>query len=85
MVSEIMHLAGVVVLGDFIPSLAFLDWGGYRRRMDSVHKVFDEFAETLIDEHVERGRVKKSEEADIVDVMLDMAESESREMQVSRV
>ncbi|XP_057819519.1 cytochrome P450 71AU50-like [Cryptomeria japonica] len=80
-----MHLAGVVVLGDFIPSLAFLDWGGHCHRMKAVHKVFDAFADKLIDEHVERKRRKKSEEPDIVVVMLDMAESENPEIDVSRI
>ncbi|GLJ45525.1 hypothetical protein SUGI_0958450 [Cryptomeria japonica] len=85
MVIEIMHLSGIVVLGDFIPSLAFLDWRGYRRRMQAAHKIFDVFADKLIDEHVERRRTKKSDDQDIVDVLLDMAESESSEIQVSRV
>ncbi|GLJ45519.1 hypothetical protein SUGI_0958360 [Cryptomeria japonica] len=85
MVDEIMHLAGVIVPGDFIPSLAFLDWGGYCRRMQAINKVFDEFAEKLIDEHSKRRRTKKSEEPDIVDVMLDMAEIGSAEIQLSRV
>ncbi|GLJ54974.1 hypothetical protein SUGI_1180280 [Cryptomeria japonica] len=85
MVAEIMHLTGVIVPGDFIPSLAFLDWGGYCRRMQAVNKVFDEFADELIDEHIERRRVKKSEKSDIVDVMLDMAEIGSAEIQVSRL
>ncbi|GLJ45526.1 hypothetical protein SUGI_0958470 [Cryptomeria japonica] len=85
MVTEIMHLSGIVVLGDFIPSLAFLDWRGYCRRMQAAHKIFDVFADKLIDEHVERRRTKKSDDQDIVDVMLDMAESESSEIQVSRV
>ncbi|GLJ15604.1 hypothetical protein SUGI_0256490 [Cryptomeria japonica] len=49
------------------------------------NKVFDEFADKLIDEHIERRRVKKSEKSDIVDVMLDMAEIGSAEIQVSRL
>ncbi|XP_059067781.1 cytochrome P450 750A1-like [Cryptomeria japonica] len=60
MLGEIMHLAGVVVLGDFIPSLTFLDWRGHRRRMKAVHKVFDAFAEKLIDEQSGEGRKKTS-------------------------
>ncbi|GLJ45517.1 hypothetical protein SUGI_0958320 [Cryptomeria japonica] len=53
--------------------------------MKAVHKVFDAFADKLIDEHVERKRRKKSEEPDIVVVMLDMAESENPEIDVSRI
>ncbi|GLJ45520.1 hypothetical protein SUGI_0958370 [Cryptomeria japonica] len=85
MIDEIFHLGGVFVLGDYIPSLAFLDWGGYCRRMQAAHKIYDEFADKLIDEHVERRRAKKSVSLDIVDVLLDMAESENSPIQVSRV
>ncbi|GLJ45530.1 hypothetical protein SUGI_0958510 [Cryptomeria japonica] len=85
MVAEIMHLSGVIVVGDFIPSLAFLDWRGYCRRMQDARKVFDEFFDKLINEHVERRRSKKSDDPDIVDVLLDMAESETAEIQVSRI
>ncbi|XP_057865163.2 cytochrome P450 71AU50-like [Cryptomeria japonica] len=51
--------------------------------MQPINKVFDEFADKLIDEHIERRRVKKSEKPDIVDVMLNMAEIGSAEIQVS--
>ncbi|XP_057819504.1 cytochrome P450 71AU50 [Cryptomeria japonica] len=85
MMDEIMHLGGVFVLGDYIPSLAFLDLGGFCRRMQAAHRIYDEFADKLIDEHVERRRAKKSESLDIVDVLLDMAESENSAIEVSRV
>ncbi|GLJ45523.1 hypothetical protein SUGI_0958430 [Cryptomeria japonica] len=85
LVTESMRLAGAFVLGDFIPFLAFLDWGGQCRRMQAVNKVFDAFAEQIIDEHVERRKTKKSEEPDIIDMMFDMAESENVEIQVSRM
>ncbi|XP_057819511.2 cytochrome P450 750A1-like [Cryptomeria japonica] len=77
MMDEIMHLGGVFVLGDYILSVAFLDLGGFCRRMQAVHKIYDEFADKLIDEHVDRRRAKKSESLDIVDVLLHMAESEN--------
>ncbi|GLJ45529.1 hypothetical protein SUGI_0958500 [Cryptomeria japonica] len=85
MMDEIMHLGGVFVLGDYIPFLAFLDLGGFCRRMQAAHKIYDEFADNLIDEHVERRRAKKSESLDIVDVLLDMAESDNSTIEVSRV
>ncbi|GLJ45499.1 hypothetical protein SUGI_0958110 [Cryptomeria japonica] len=39
--TEIMHLLGVIIVGDYIPSLSFLDLQGYRRRMKAVHKAYD--------------------------------------------
>ncbi|XP_059067771.1 cytochrome P450 71AU50-like [Cryptomeria japonica] len=81
--TEIMHLLGVIIVGDYIPSLSFLDLQGYRRRMKAVHKAYDAFAEKLIDERVElrRRRSKRSDNPDLLDVMLDMGESESSEIQ----
>ncbi|GLJ45492.1 hypothetical protein SUGI_0958000 [Cryptomeria japonica] len=72
--TEIMHLLGVIVVGEYISSLSFLDLQGYRRRMKAVHKAYDAFAEKLIDERVElrRRRSKRSENPDLLDVMLDM-------------
>ncbi|KAH9312495.1 hypothetical protein KI387_027530, partial [Taxus chinensis] len=58
--------------------------------MQAVAKIYDEFAEKLIDEHINRRREKMEEEhrvKDMVDVLLDMAESESKsmEMKITRV
>ncbi|XP_059067779.1 cytochrome P450 750A1-like [Cryptomeria japonica] len=81
--TEYMHLLGVIIVGDYIPSLSFLDLQGYRRRMKAVHKAYDAFAEKLIDERVElrRRRSKRSDNPDLLDVMLDMGESESSKIQ----
>ncbi|GLJ31790.1 hypothetical protein SUGI_0639510 [Cryptomeria japonica] len=88
MVDEMFAVAGAFCVGDFIPYLDWLDLQGIRRRMQAVHKIFDAFAEKVIDQHVrlrlykgnpkEEGRVK-----DLVDVMLDMAETEGQT--ISRV
>ncbi|GLJ31859.1 hypothetical protein SUGI_0641020 [Cryptomeria japonica] len=88
MVEEMFALAGAFCVGDFIPSLDWLDLQGIRRRMQAVHKIFDSFAEKVIDEHVHRrlvtgGPKEEDRVKDMVDVMLDMAETEGQT--ISRV
>ncbi|XP_057843435.2 cytochrome P450 750A1-like [Cryptomeria japonica] len=54
MVDEMFSVAGAFCVGDVISSLDWLDMQGIRRRMQAVHKIFDGFAEKLIDEHIHR-------------------------------
>ncbi|GLJ31792.1 hypothetical protein SUGI_0639530 [Cryptomeria japonica] len=81
MAEEMFIVFGPFCIGDFIPSLGWFDLQGFRRRMQAVHKIFDGFAEKVIDEHV-HGRFEKgkpNEEGrvrDMIDVMLDMVETE---------
>ncbi|KAH9312480.1 hypothetical protein KI387_027515, partial [Taxus chinensis] len=58
--------------------------------MQAVNNIFDEFAEKLIHDHNNRRREKAEEEhrvKDMVDVLLDMAESESQriDMKITRL
>ncbi|GLJ09021.1 hypothetical protein SUGI_0100100 [Cryptomeria japonica] len=83
MVNEVFSVAGAFCVGDFVPFLDWLDFQGIHRRMRAVHKLLDGFAEKVIDEHID-GRVGKgnpNEEdrvQDMVDVLLDMAETEGQ-------
>ncbi|GLJ31861.1 hypothetical protein SUGI_0641050 [Cryptomeria japonica] len=88
MIDEMFAVAGAFCVGDFIPSLDCLDLQGIRRRMQAVQKIFDGFAEKIIDEHIHRRlEERKGKEGDrvkdMVDVMLDMAETEGHT--ISRV
>ncbi|GLJ31808.1 hypothetical protein SUGI_0639800 [Cryptomeria japonica] len=88
MVEEMFSVAGVFCVGDFVPYLDWIDFQGIRRRMQAVHKIFDGFAEKVIEEHIHRrlGEGKSKEEdrvKDMVDVLLDMAETEGQT--ISRV
>ncbi|GLJ31806.1 hypothetical protein SUGI_0639730 [Cryptomeria japonica] len=88
MVEEMFAVAGAFCVGDFVPYLDWLDFQGIRRRMQAVHKIFDGFAENVIDEHIRRrmGKGKSKEEdriIDMVDVMLDMTETDGQT--ISRV
>ncbi|KAH9324146.1 hypothetical protein KI387_004324, partial [Taxus chinensis] len=87
---EMMALAGAFVISDFIPLLKYIDLQGLRRRMKSLHQIYDEFAEKVIDEHINRRNKKAEEERgvkDLVDILLDMSEaaSHSAEMKVTRL
>ncbi|XP_057841414.2 cytochrome P450 71AU50 [Cryptomeria japonica] len=87
-VEEMFVLAGAFCIGDFIPSLDWLDFQGFRRRMQAVHKIFDGFAEKVIDEHIhhrlEKEKPKEEDRVkDMVDVMLGMAETKN--LTISRI
>lgn len=51
MVMEQMELAGKFIIGDFVPSLAWVDLQGVRTKMKRLHNRFDEFLNKLIKEH----------------------------------
>ncbi|KAH9312467.1 hypothetical protein KI387_027502, partial [Taxus chinensis] len=85
MLSEMAAVAGAFVIGDYNRFLEWFDLEGIRRRMRVVQKIFDGFAEKVIDEHINRRREKAEDEnrvKDMVDVLLDRAESESQSMEV---
>lgn len=51
MVVELMVLAGEFNLGDFIPSLEWLDLQGITKKMKRLHARFDSFLSTILEEH----------------------------------
>ncbi|CAJ1975357.1 unnamed protein product [Sphenostylis stenocarpa] len=51
MVVELMVLAGVFNVGDFIPSLEWLDLQGVQSKMKKLHKRFDAFLTSIIHDH----------------------------------
>ncbi|CAM8971616.1 unnamed protein product [Rhodiola kirilowii] len=55
MVVEMMVLAGVFNIGDFIPSLEWLDLQGVARKMKKLHSRFDKFLGKFLEEHRARG------------------------------
>jgi len=77
-------------IGDYIPYLDWFDLQGINRRMKKIHKTFDEFAEKMIDEHVNlnnlmaaasNGQKEADSEPrvqDFVDVLLHMAETDTK-------
>ncbi|PSS15731.1 Flavonoid 3',5'-hydroxylase [Actinidia chinensis var. chinensis] len=51
MVVELMRLAGLFNVGDFIPSIAWLDLQGIEGKMKRLHDKFDALLSKMIDEH----------------------------------
>ncbi|KAL5987816.1 cytochrome P450 [Asimina triloba] len=51
MVVELMVLAGVFNLGDFIPALDWMDLQGVARKMKKLHRKFDAFLAKILEEH----------------------------------
>ncbi|XP_061988976.1 flavonoid 3'-monooxygenase [Rosa rugosa] len=51
MVVEMMVLAGVFNIGDFIPSLGWLDLQGVASKMKKLHKRFDDFLTAIVEDH----------------------------------
>nr|QTW92175.1 flavonoid 3' hydroxylase [Cistus creticus subsp. creticus] len=51
MVVELMVLAGEFNVGDFIPALEWLDLQGITAKMKNLHKRFDAFLTTILEEH----------------------------------
>ncbi|GLJ31810.1 hypothetical protein SUGI_0639970 [Cryptomeria japonica] len=89
MVEEMFTVAGAFCICDFIPSLDWLDWLdllGFRGRMQAVHKIFDEFAGKLIDAHIlHNGKRNKDRVKDLVDVLLNKAQTESHTITGTRI
>jgi hypothetical protein len=82
LIHEGMQLAATPNLGDFIPLIAPLDLQGLTRRMKAVSKIFDDFFEKIIDEHVQSQDKNKTK--DFVDVMLSFMGSEESEYRIER-
>ncbi|KAF4367379.1 hypothetical protein F8388_025797 [Cannabis sativa] len=84
-IQEGMHLSAIPNMGDYIPFLAPFDLQGLTKRMKVVRKVFDEFFDKIIDEHIQAKDKDHHDEAkDFVDVMLRFMESEQSEYCIDR-
>ncbi|KAL5555899.1 hypothetical protein UlMin_038135 [Ulmus minor] len=81
-IQEGMHLAALPNMGDYIPFVAPLDLQGLTKRMKVVHKVFDDFFEKIIDEHIQSK--DEHETKDFVDVMLNFMGSKDSEYYIER-
>jgi flavonoid 3'-monooxygenase len=55
MVVEVMVLAGVFNIGDFIPALEWLDLQGVAAKMKKLHNRFDAFLTGIVEEHKKNG------------------------------
>ncbi|GMY11273.1 cytochrome P450 71AU50-like [Fagus crenata] len=81
-IQEGMQLTATPNMGDYIPYVASLDLQGLTKRMKAVSKIFDDFLEKVIDEHVQSKEENKTK--DFVDVMLGIMGSEESEYRIER-
>lgn len=81
-IQEGMKLAAVPNLGDYFPFLGILDLQGLTRKMRALAKVFDDFFEKVIDEHVRAG--DHGQTKDIVDTMMSIMQAGETEFQFDR-
>jgi typhasterol/6-deoxotyphasterol 2alpha-hydroxylase len=87
MLDELLLLNGVLNVGDWVPWLDWMDLQGYVRRMRKLGRMFDAFMEYVIDEHAERRR-REGEgfvARDMVDVLMQLADDPTIEVQFGRV
>lgn len=81
-IQEGMQLAAAPNLGDYIPCIAPLDLQGFTKSMKAVSKVFDDFFEKIIEEHLQSRDEEKTK--DFVDVMLGFMGSQESEYRIER-
>ncbi|XP_059064289.1 cytochrome P450 750A1 [Cryptomeria japonica] len=88
MVREITSTMADVNIGDLFPYIDWMDLQGIKKRMKKAHNFFDGIAERIIDEHVKQRRRALDENRewtkDIIDVLLDVAESQALEIEITR-
>ncbi|KAL6130547.1 hypothetical protein ACLB2K_068926 [Fragaria x ananassa] len=82
-IQEGVQLGAAPNLGDYIPCIAPLDLQGFTKQMKAVHKVFDDFLEKILEEHLQ-SRDHGERTKDFVDVMLGFLGSEGSAYQIER-
>ncbi|XP_050113368.1 licodione synthase-like [Malus sylvestris] len=85
-VRQATRLFGEMSLCDFFWVCKKLDLGGFVKRIGDTHKRFDVLVEKIIREREEmRNKEKKEEVKDFLDILVDMLEDESLEVEFTRV
>ncbi|KAG6721855.1 hypothetical protein I3842_03G132200 [Carya illinoinensis] len=82
-IQETMYLGALPNLGDYIPCIRPFDLQGLTRRMKGVSKIFDNFFEKIIDEHIQSKDENKTND-DFVDVLLRIMGSKESEYTIER-
>ncbi|GAB4860872.1 cytochrome P450 [Ancistrocladus abbreviatus] len=76
MVVELMVLAGVFNIGDFVPALEWLDLQGIAAKMKKLHNRFDKFLGSILEEHKVKTHVggDKQQHTDLLSILLSLKE-----------
>jgi flavonoid 3',5'-hydroxylase len=78
MVVELMTSAGFFNIGDFIPSIAWMDLQGIEGGMKRLHKRFDVLLTKMIEEHTASAHQRKGK-PDFLDVVMANRENSAGE------
>ncbi|KAE8712186.1 Flavonoid 3',5'-hydroxylase [Hibiscus syriacus] len=70
MVVELMTSAGIFNIGDFIPSIAWMDLQGIEGKMMKLHKRWDALLTKMMEEHAETAHNRKGK-PDFLDILMD--------------
>lgn len=82
---DFVELLGVFDVGDYIPWLRWVNYlSGLYGRANRVAKDLDEFLESVVEEHLERGQIKGDENKDFVDVLLEYQRKNTSDFSISR-
>ncbi|XP_072998092.1 flavonoid 3',5'-hydroxylase 1-like [Typha latifolia] len=79
MVVELMTLAGLVNVGDYLPAVAWMDLQGLGRRMRGLHKRFDELLSRMFAEHKASVGERREEGTDLLDMIMGGQEGDGGE------
>jgi len=74
---ELMSLAAT-------PNIGALESNGLKRRMKAINKIFDEFLEKIIDEHIQSKNKDDNKTKDFVEVMLGFVGTEESDYRIER-
>ena len=69
MVVELMTTAGYFNIGDYIPSIAWMDLQGIERGMKRLHKRFDVLLKKMIEEHTATAHERRGK-PDLLDIVM---------------
>ncbi|XP_004488758.1 cytochrome P450 71AU50-like [Cicer arietinum] len=83
MMDEAMNLLGTPNIGDYIPYIGLLDLQGLTKRMKVISKIFDDFFDKIIEEHI-KSNDKDGEPMDFVDVLLGFLGTEEYDYRIER-
>ncbi|KAK4366798.1 hypothetical protein RND71_014678 [Anisodus tanguticus] len=83
LIQDIMRIAGLPNIAEFFPFIRVLDLQGFTRRTKELAKLFDEFLERVIDEHV-GGSSEQKEAKDMVDTLVGIMQSGEAEFEFDR-
>ncbi|KAH7565812.1 hypothetical protein JRO89_XS08G0020800 [Xanthoceras sorbifolium] len=81
-IQEGMAYAATPNFADYIPQLASLDLQGLTKKLKGISKVYDDFLEKVIAEHVQHSSRDENRNKDFVDLLLSFMGSEETDCQI---